>query len=85
MIAYVVKYWATDGIRAVDGAVNDNGHLLTDSSGAWVAYGKRDYALTLKEAREKVEDFREKKIKNLKKQIDKLKVLEVKVHERTGD
>ena len=81
MKAYVLKYWATDGICLTEGEITKSGNFLVSEYGSCIAYASSEFAFTLEEARGKVEALRNKKIVSLVKKLDKIKTMKVKVYE----
>lgn len=80
--AYLIRYWATDGIRKVTGEVDeDEPKYLTIKDGYYTSHAKSHWSADRDEAIVMAERLRMKKIESLKRQIAKLEKLEIKVHE----
>ena len=71
MKAYIVKYVLTKGIYEVDGEIEDD-VLRVRNKCESLLYFKNEWVKTKEEALKFAEDKRVKRIKSLKKQIEKL-------------
>jgi hypothetical protein len=74
---YITKYALTGGIFSIVCKINNSGYALEKNERGYPvnAYSPSAYADTMEQAIEKAEKMRDKKIKNLKKQIEKLENL----------
>lgn len=75
---YITKYALTAGIEEIEAEIKDfgNGHLMAFANGIYPSYRVGSEAFyTLEAALKNAEERRIKKIKSLKKQINKLENL----------
>lgn len=80
MKAYIVKYWATQGIFPVNGEVLPNGRFMAEyPRGLYGSFAPSEWAASTNEAIEKAKAMREKKLRSLQQQAAKLVSLEIKV------
>lgn len=75
MKVFLTKYCLTDGIKEieVDECVRYAGMALLRDANHQTYFHKRDYSLSIDEARNKAEAMRNKKIKSLEAQIEKIR------------
>jgi hypothetical protein len=80
MKAYVTKYALTRGILVVEGSVNIGTTFCTKTKSGYNRYYPRtQWCSTLEEAQRVAEVMRKRKIESLKKQILKLKSMEIEI------
>ncbi len=76
MSFYVTRYALTDGIKEVDGSVSESGWLTCTYDHRWPrSFPSIDFSEDRDDAVLRAEEMRDKKIKSLKKQIEKLEAL----------
>lgn len=73
MIVYVTKYALTQGIKEVAVKETHVGGMVQDAYDRLTYFHKGEYFFTMKEAIQKAEDMRLKKIGSLEKQLKKFK------------
>lgn len=79
--AYIVKYWATQGIFPLKGGVVANGGFMAVyPNGLFESFAPGEYALSTNEAIEKAKALREKKLQSLQRQAERLINTEIKVN-----
>lgn len=80
MKAYIVKYWSTQGIFPLSGEISDNGRFMARwPNGMFQSFSKNEYALGTDEAMEKAKELREKKLKSLQREAEKLIKMEIQI------
>lgn len=80
MKAYICKYWATQGIFPLEGEEREGGRFMARWPKGWFqSFSKHEWATGTAEAIEKAKSLREKKLRSLQKQAQKLIALEIKV------
>jgi len=80
MKAYICKYWATQGIFPLEGEEREGGRFMGKWPKGWFqSFSKYEWATGTAEAIEKAKALREKKLRALQKQAQKLIALEIKV------
>ena len=79
--AYIVKYWATQGIFPLKGEVMSNGRFMAEyPSGLFGSFAQSEYALSTNDAIEKAKALREKKLLSLQREAERLIKCEIKVN-----
>lgn len=73
---YLTKYALTKGILKMDAEIDDEGWAVVGKNNNWNGYngvyGKKDYELNKSNAIDRANELRNRKIENLKSQIEKL-------------
>jgi len=79
--AYIVKYWATQGIFPLKGRVMDNGRFVPVlSNRLFGSFEPGEYALSTNEAVEKANALREELLQALQQTAERLIKYEIKVN-----
>ena len=78
---YVTKYALTEGIKAVEvedcfDIIYSMVHEVSPNGNSRIAYHKGEWWMSLDDAISRAEDMRTRKIKSLKKQIEKLEAID---------
>ena len=79
-VAWCIKYALTTGIFELKGRIDPDGYFVENSSpGIGHFLGKKDYCLTLEDAKIAAEELRKRKIKSLEKQLAKVMTQQIKI------
>lgn len=80
MRAYIVKYWATQGIFPLEGEVTESGRFMARwPNGMFQSFSPSEFALGTNEAVEKAKALRERKLQSLQREAERLLKLEIEV------
>jgi hypothetical protein len=77
--AYIVKYWATQGIFPMEGEIQDSGRFMACRDGYYHCFSPGDWASSTNEALEMAKDLRSKKLVNMAKLATKLANMEIQI------
>lgn len=79
-VVWCIKYALTTGIFELQGHITSDGYFV-ENSGPGIGYflGKKDYCLTLEDAKIAAEELRKRKIKSLEKQLAKVMTQQIKI------